>query len=243
MITKFKIFEEVEFFGADIFPDTNFFEPKKEKEDIFKKDMIEIAKKGKLYNQLASGKRLTFGVLKAFHHDILKFKEHREYLNAAYKFLHRMIPLALAPMFFPIWVISQFLGFTRAVNKIIIPVMRMKRVRSGIEQDKKASEKIENDNYITWIQKIIIKALDAAEGDIKRFSDDWFYKAFAVEKGLLKMVDHDVLLKFAYELSIKMDKKPDYEPVPPYYVENELRKYLNREFNLDPKLSLKRKSN
>jgi len=242
MIKKFKIFEEVEMVGSDMtkgMPSNinDIFSQKDEKYEEFKKQMIEVAKKGKLYNQIASGKRLTFGVLKAFHHDALKFKEHREYIRAIYKFLHRMIPLALAPVYFPVWIISQGLGFTRAINKVLSPMMKIKSTKSILQQQKQQDEK---GGYVKWMQSVIMKTLDIAEGELENFSEDWFYKSFAVERGLLRMVDHQVIIKFAYKLALIMEKKPDYEPVPPYYVENELRKYLNKEFDLDPKLPLKK---
>jgi len=193
------------------------------KSDEELKKIKEVAKQGKLYNQLASGKKLTFGVLKALHSDAIKFKENREYLQGIFKFLHRAIPLALAFIYLPLWVVSQFLGGSRALIKILVPIMLVKKV-----------------DYKSFMSGIIIKAIDISEGEFVHFYDDWFYKSFAVEKGLINMVRREHIISFAYMLATKMEKENDNKVVPPYYVENEFRRYLNREFKISPPLPMKR---
>ena len=226
MIKKFAIFEEIGLgdypFDMDNFNIENFFNPKPTEKEEFKRKVKEVAKSGKLYNQLASGRRLTFGVLKAIHQDAIQFKERREYLSGLYKFFHRAIPIALAPVYFPIWMVQQFLGATRALNKVFVPVMLVKKV-----------------NYQNFMSGLIEKVMDITEGDIHHFYDDWFYRSFAVEKGLINMAKKEAVIDFSYKLAEKMSKEPDYKPVPQYYVENEFRKYLNKEFHLDPPLTLK----
>jgi hypothetical protein len=43
-------------------------------------------------------------------------------------------------------------------------------------------------------------------------------------------------IKFARYISTLADSKPDSEPVPEYFVENELRRWLNEKFLLNPPL-------
>jgi len=224
MITEFKLFEEI---GMEDYPinlvSNIFVKPSNLKEDIIMTNKIkDVAKKGKLYNQLTSGKKLTFGILKAIHQDAIKFKENREYISGIYKFFHRALPLALAPIYFPIWLVSQFLGATRALNKVFVPVMKIRKV-----------------NYTSYMSGLITKVMDITEGNVEHFFDDWFYRSFAVEKGLINMAKREHVIDFSYKLALKMSKEDDNRIVPPYYVENEFRRYLNREFRLDPPLQLK----
>jgi hypothetical protein len=201
--------------------------PKDPEEPAYKR-LKEIAKNGNLYKYLVSGdKKLTFGMLKALHADALKFKQNRELKQGIQKFFWRAIPLALAPVFFPIWIISQILGATRAFNKIMIQVLKM-----------------DNHHYHGFILNIINKFMDLSEGEIERFlEEDWFYKSFAIEKGLLNMVKKEHIIEFSYYIIKKIKYQSDDAIVPSYYIENEFRKFLNRRFRLEPPLLLKRKSN
>ena len=53
------------------------------------------------------------------------------------------------------------------------------------------------------------------------------------------MLDEKYKLKFARYISNIASEKPDDEIVPDYFVENELRNWLNDKFLLDPPLQLK----
>lgn len=226
MITKFKLYEELGVGEFDLNLSSDFFIklPPDEKKIMYDK-IKEVAKKGKLYNQLTSGRKLTFGVLKAIHHDAIEFKEHREYLNGIYKFIHRAVPIALAPFYLPVWLVAQALGISRALWKVLVPVMHVKKI-----------------DYKSYMSGVIEKVMDATEGEVAHFFDDWFYRSFAVEKGLINMARKEHVIDFAYKLAEKMEKEPDHKIVPPYYVENEFRKYLNREFRLNPPLPQKIRS-
>ena len=48
-----------------------------------------------------------------------------------------------------------------------------------------------------------------------------------------------VLDKFSDYLSNEMSNKDQNEEVPEYYIENELKVYLNREYNINPEIPLK----
>jgi len=189
------------------------------------KIIINAAKNGHLYKYLESGQtQLTFGMLRDLHKEAIEFKERREYKQGVYKFLVRAVPLALAPVFFPVWLIGRILGTARALNKILVPVL-----------------KLNNHRYNDFIENLILKVVDVTEGEFERLLvDDWFYKSFAVQRGLILMTRKETIVDFAYYISKKMDYADDNAIVPPYYVENEFRTYLNKKFELDPQLPLKK---
>lgn len=200
------------------------FENILDKKDLEEKYIKEIGKQGELLKYIENGKiELTFGVLKSLFNDAIKYKKKRELTKGTYKFLHRIVPMALASVSFPLWVISQILGGSRALNKILVPVLRMNP-----------------SNYKNFLTNIITKTMDLMEGDIKMFmGDDWFYKVFMVDWGLIKMVRKEHIMKFTEEIVEKMESMPDDEIVPLYYIENEFREYLNNRFNLNPSIPLK----
>lgn len=78
------------------------------------------------------------------------------------------------------------------------------------------------------------------EGEVKYImGEDWFYDAFVMEDDLINMVRKDVLRLFAVELANKMEQKPDDEVVPHHYIENELKKFLNEKFDINPPMEFK----
>ena len=57
---------------------------------------------------------------------------------------------------------------------------------------------------------------------------------------LFEPVKPEVLLAFSIYLSDVMSKKDPNEEVPSHYIENELKSYLNDNFDIDPKIPLKK---
>jgi len=55
----------------------------------------------------------------------------------------------------------------------------------------------------------------------------------------MSLMNNKSKLKFAYYISELASEKPDDEPVPEYFVENELRNWINQRFLLDPPLKSK----
>jgi hypothetical protein len=132
-----------------------------------------------------------------------------------YKALIRLIP-----WFFPQLAIAGFVGSSiRAFNKIIRP---------GLEDTR---------GYKSWWGKTIMSIMDMVEGDIPH--SDPISKIFFISDGLLHMLDRKFKLKFARYIAELASSKPDSEPVPEYFVENELRKWINQKFLLNPPLSPK----
>jgi hypothetical protein len=128
--------------------------------------------------------------------------------------------LRLLPWFFPQLAIAGFTGSVlRAFNKIFRP---------GIE---------ETTGYKTWWGKTIMVIFNLVEGELG--IGDPLSKIFFISDGLMTMLDDKLKVKFARYIAEVASEKPDDEEVPEYFVENELRKYLNEKFLLDPPLSPK----
>ena len=135
--------------------------------------------------------------------------------EGVYKALIRLIP-----WFFPQIAVAGFVGSSiRAFNKIIKP---------GLEDTR---------GYKKWWGRTLIHVMDAVEGDIPH--EDPISKIFFISDGLLHMMDRKFKIKFARYISELAASKPDSEPVPEYFVENELRNWINQKFLLNPPLGPK----
>ena len=82
-----------------------------------------------------------------------------------------------------------------------------------------------------------MKIFNLVEGELG--TSDPLSKIFFISDGLMTMLDDKLKVKFARYIAEVASEKPDDEEVPEYFVENELRKYLNEKFLLDPPLSSK----
>lgn len=226
-LESYKVFEEFQDIDDGINL-TSIFDKGEKLKDPDVQRLIELSKKGHLYKYVASGQRnLTFGMLKALHEDALEFKKNREYRQGIEKFLWRIIPIAFAPVFFPIWLISQAMGATRALNKIMSQVLKMK-----------------NKTYDGFLMNMVNKIFELTEGEIERLAiDDWFYKSFAIEIGLINMVKKEHIIEFSFYIVKKIQYQDDLAVVPPYYIDNEFRRFLNRKFKFMPPLALKIEKN
>lgn len=128
--------------------------------------------------------------------------------------------IRLLPWFVPQIAIGAFLGSgMRGINKVIKP---------SLESTK---------GYKTWWGKMVLGVMNIVEGDLP--INDPFSKIFFISDGLLEMLGDKYKYKFSRYVSEIAANKPDNEEVPEYFVENELRGYLNQKFLLDPPLQLK----
>ena len=128
--------------------------------------------------------------------------------------------LRLLPWFLPQLAVAGFMGATlRAIDKIIKPMLT------------------ETTKYKTWWGKTILKLFNVVEGDLN--PQDPFSKIFFISDGLMNMLDEENKVKFARYIAEIASEKPDDEPVPEFFVENELRKWVNQRFLLDPPLQTK----
>lgn len=128
--------------------------------------------------------------------------------------------LRLLPWFFPQLAIAGFTGsLIRAFNKVFKPTLE------------------ETTGYRTWWGKTIMKIFNLVEGELG--TTDPLSKIFFISDGLLTMLDDKLKVKFARYVADTASEKPDDEEVPEFFVENELRHWLNEKFLLDPPLSPK----
>jgi len=164
---------------------------------------------------------ITFGQLKALVETATSKRIQADMGRGAFKMLWRIIP------FFIPQILLAAVGITatRAFNKIITPALKDTR------------------GYKNWWGKVVLKAMDIAEGDYipdVAIGDDPLGKVFFVSDGLLQMIKDKYKLKFARYVAEVAAARPDNEPVPDWFVENLLRDYLNQKFLLDPPLQPKK---
>ena len=212
---KYTSLNETEMSFSDI--DLSEIKPYGENPDLKEISIKEIGMQGKLAEYIDEGNIIKFGMLKALYQDAITYKKKREYQKGIAKFMVRIIPIALSPIFFPIWLFSQILGATRALNKIIIPTLNMN-----------------HNNYDSFLKTLITKTMNLAEGDIKPFlEDDWYYDVFFVHDGLTKMVKQVYIYEFTLFICEEIKKKNDDQIVPHYWLDMEFRKWLNNKFDID----------
>ena len=182
-----------------------------------------LGREGKLSKHLREqGKKFTFGMLKHIFNDAIEYKKKREMIKGGYKMFHRLVPMALSMVYFPVAIVGYILGASRAFDKVIMPILQ--------NPDNK---------YNDFLVKIVKGAIAISEGDIKHIlQDDWFYSTFVMDDNLIKMVRPEILRTFAVELAHKMEQEPDDKEVPHNYIENEFKTYLNEKFNITPPIPL-----
>jgi hypothetical protein len=180
------------------------------------------AKRGNLAKYLQEqGKNITFGMLRALFLDAQMAKRRTDLKVGVVKAIHRIAPMALAP-FFPILAIAGYiLGTSRAFNKVIAPILADP-----------------GNDYPDFLNKLITSTMKIAEGEIIS-TKDRFTRAFVVSDGIIDFIKPEVLQEFAIYLSEKMSKIDSDSEVPDNYIENQLKRYLNRRYDIDPEIPLK----
>ncbi len=167
------------------------------------------------------GKKITFGMLKALFLDAQDAKRRTDLKVGFVKAIHRIVPMALAPFFPILAIVGYILGTSRAFNKIIAPIL----ADPGTD-------------YPNFLNRLVTSTMKIAEGEIIP-SKDRFTRAFVVSDGIIDFIKLEVLQEFAIYISEKMSKiDPDLE-VPDNYIENQLKRYLNRRYDIDPEIPLK----
>lgn len=160
----------------------------------------------------AQGK-ITFGQLKAIVESATKRRIFKHVGEGGIKATIRLLPWFVPQLF----VAGTIAGVVRAINKILAPSL------------------VETENYKTFWGKAILQSFRVAEGDINL--SDPLSKIFFISDGLMTMLDDKYKVKFAKHIANIASEKPDDEEVPEYFVENELRRWLNDKFLLNPPLS------
>jgi hypothetical protein len=179
------------------------------------------AHRGHLAEYLKSqGTEMKFGILLALFKDAQTAKKRTDLKVGIVKALHRVIPMALAP-FFPIAaILGIILGSTRAFNKILAPIL----------QDS-------SDTYEGFLKQLIDRSMKIAEGEIP--VKDRFTRAFVVSDKLVSAIRPEVIQNFSNSLSLKMSLEDPDKEVPENYIENELKDYINKNFEVNPPIPLK----
>lgn len=129
--------------------------------------------------------------------------------------------LRLIPWFIPQLALAGFgATWVRVANKLFRPTLE------------------ETTSYKTWWGKTVLKLFNMVEGELN--ANDPLSKIFFISDGLMTMLDDKYKVKFAHYISDVASEQPDDKTVPEYFVENELRHWLNEKFFLDPKLPPKK---
>ena len=168
-----------------------------------------------------NGKKFTFGMLNALFHDARDAKRRTDIKVGVIKAVHRILPMALAPFFPIVAIVGYIFGSSRAFNKVIAPILADP-----------------GHDYPAFLKKVIDSTMRVAEGDLTT-PKDRFTRAFVVSDRIVDAIKPEVLQKFSLFLSDKMALMNPEEEVPEYYIENELKMYLNDHFGIDPELPLK----
>jgi hypothetical protein len=159
----------------------------------------------------AQGK-ITFGQLKELVESATKKRIGIHVGGGAYKSLLRILP-----WFVPQLVLAGFgATWVRVANKLLRPALE------------------ETTNYKKWWAKVIMKGFDLVEGELN--ATDPLSKIFFISDGLLTLMNDKFKVKFARYISELASEMPDDQEVPEYFVENELRHWLNDKFLLNPPL-------
>ena len=162
----------------------------------------------------AQGK-ITFGQLAVLIKSAKSKKIRNEVGEGVYKSLIRLLP-----WFIPQIAIASFFGSgLRAANKIIKPALET------------------TTGYKSWWGKTIMNLLSYAEGELP--ITDPLSKIFFISDGLLELMSEKHKVKFARYIAELASSKNDNEVVPEYFVENELRDWINQKFLIDPPLKPK----
>lgn len=168
------------------------------------------------------GDVFTFGMLHALFLDAIEASRKTELKIGVIKAIHRILPMTLAPFFPIIAILGYILGTSRAFNKIIIPILA--------DPGK---------DYHSFLNKLITSSMKIAEGDIVPIKDR-FSRAFVVSDNIVDALKIEVLKDFANYLSKKMSLENFNKEVPEFYIENELKEYLNKRYDIDPKIPIKK---
>ena len=159
--------------------------------------------------------KITFGQLKAMVDSATNKRLFQHVGEGGFKATIRLLP-----WFLPQLAIAGFTGSViRAINKILKPTLSETR------------------NYKTWWGKVVMKMFDFTEGELNL--NDPLTKVFFISDGLMGLMDEKYKIKFARHISELATEMPDNQEVPEFFVENELRFWINSKFLLDPPLKYK----
>lgn len=191
-------------------------------EKINENDTVDVKPSGHVIKSICDAKKfcsaqgpITFGQLKTLVNSAKNKRLVQHIGEGGFKAFIRLLP-----WFIPQIAVAGFIGSgMRAANKLLSPTLK------------------ETPSYKTWWAKTITKLFSVAEGDLN--TEDPLSRIFFISDGLMNLMNEENKLKFAYHISELADAMPDDQPVPEFFVENELRNWINQRFLLDPPLGPK----
>jgi hypothetical protein len=134
-------------------------------------------------------------------------------------------------------------GFYKATLRLL-PWVSPKLVILGVTGSViRASNKIfrptleDTQSYKKWWGKLSLKLFNMVEGELN--INDPLFRVFFISDGLMTMMNNKDRIKFARHLLNVISEIPETDEVPKFYVENELRNWVNQKYLLDPPLSPK----
>lgn len=193
-----------------------------DKEELRKQ--ISLSKHGHLATYLHSkGDNFTFGILKAIFKDAIDTKKKTTLKKNILGILPVVIPLSLAPFFPILAVIGTIVGSSRLAHRVFDTIFNYLEPQS---------------RYTDFLKKTIDTYMKLPEGDIPL--KDRFSRAFVVSDRLIEALKPEVINSFTTFISDKMEKEDDNKLVPDHYIENELKTYLNTNFDINPEIPLKK---
>jgi hypothetical protein len=184
---------------------------------------VQLAKTGYLGMYLQqNGEKFTFGILKAIFKDAIVAKRKTEIKRGIFNILPSLIPVALAPFFPILAIVGSIFGASRMFHKVFNPIF------DYISPSSK---------YSNFLKRMIDAYMKIPEGEVPL--KDRFTRAFVVSDRLVDAIKPEVLDKFSTSLSEKMEIMDDSIEVPEHYIENELKMFLNNNFDVNPEIPLK----
>jgi hypothetical protein len=182
------------------------------------------AHRGNLSNYLLSkGDKFTFGMLNALFKDAIVAKKKTEIKKSIFNILPGAIPLALAPFFPILAVVGAVFGTSRMFHRVFDPIFNYLNPQS---------------KYSDFLKKVIDGYMKIPTGEVPL--KDRFTRAFVVSDRILEAIKPEIIEDFSNFLSKKMESEDSDMEVPEHYIENELKKYLNENFDIDPEIPLKK---
>jgi hypothetical protein len=183
---------------------------------------ISLSKKGRLGNYLEkNGKVFTFGILKAIFEDAKIAKRKTDLNKGIFRILPTIIPLSLAPFFPILAIVGTIFGSSRLAHKVFDTLFEYLNPHS---------------KYSDFIKKMIDTYMKIPEGQIN--IKDRFSRVFVVTDRLIDAIKPEVIDDFTTYISGHMAQEDDNTKVPDHYIENELKRYLNENFDVSPEIPL-----
>ena len=188
------------------------------------KKQVNYAKQGFLGHYLEEkGEKFTFGILKAIFKDAIKAKKVTNIKKGIYNIIPSLVPVVLAPYFPILAIVSAVFGLSRIFHKVFDPLFNYLNPSS---------------KYSDFLKRMIDIYMMLPEGEVQL--KDRFTRAFVVSDRLVEAIKPEVLDNFSTYLSQKMDSNSDETEVPDNFIENELKSWLNENFDVNPEIPLKK---